>query len=263
MSSDSHSAGPAPQSGRWQGRNPAKDVLRAEIWSALESHGVNIGDVWSHIPNFVGADAATERLAALPIWKNARVVKCNPDAPQIPVRVRALQDGKRLYTPVPELKQEYPFLLLDPDDLARRGIPFEDAGPIRQAVEIGVKVRFDEMQPIDIALVGCVAVTRAGGRTGKGGGFADLELGIFRDMGLVGAGTPIVTTVHALQVVADERVVMQPHDTPLDWIITPDEVIETRSTLARPGGVDWDAVQPDQMESIPFLADLKRTFTGE
>ena len=39
------------------------------------------------------------------------------------------------------------------------------------------------MPKLDFGVVGCVAVTRRGGRTGKGGGFADLELGIFRELG--------------------------------------------------------------------------------
>ncbi len=251
------------QHARWQGRNAEKDALRAEVWSALERHGASAGSVWSRIPNFIGADAAAARLAGLPIWQRARVVKCNPDAPQIPVRLRALQDGKLLYTPVPELAQEYPFILLDPADLRRRGIAFEAVAPIAGAVEHGIKVRFEDMQPFDLVVVGCVAVTRSGGRTGKGGGFADLELGIFREMGLIAPHTPVVTTVHPLQVIEDERIVMQAHDTPLDWIITPDEVIETRTTYPQPAGVNWDAVQPDQWHHIPFLADLKARLTGE
>lgn len=247
---------------RWKGRNPEKDVLRSEVWSGLESHHVNVGPVWSHIPDFVGAYDAAMRLAELPIWKNARVVKCNPDAPQIPVRLRALEEGKLLYTPIPELMQEYPFVLLDPEDLTRRGIPFSEVAPIAGAVEHGIKVRFEQMKPFDIVLVGCVAVTRSGGRTGKGGGFADLELGIFREVGLVTPDTPIVTTVHSLQVVSDDRIVMQGHDTPLDWIITPTEVIETRTQYPDPKGVDWDFIQPDQWANIPFLASLRDKLTG-
>lgn len=247
---------------QWQGRNAAKDALRASVWSALEAAQVSIGSPWSRIPNFAGAEQAAERLAALAIWQRARVVKCNPDAPQIPVRLRALQEGKRLYTPIPQLAQEFPFLLLDPDDLRQRGIAYEDVAPIAGAVEHGIKVRFEEMTPFDLVVVGCVAVTRQGGRTGKGGGFADLELGIFREMGLITPQTPVVTTVHALQVIDDDRLVMQGHDTPLDWIITPDEVIETRTAYPRPGGVNWDAIQPDQWANIPFLADLRRKLTG-
>ena len=249
------------QKARWKGRNSDKDVLRNEVWSTLESTHVNIGSVWSRIPNFVGADQAAQRLAELPFWKNARVIKCNPDPPQIPVRLRALQDGKLLYTPVPELVKDFPFVLLDPEDLARRGIPFEEAAPSEGAVKHGIRVQFQEMEPMDVIVVGCVAVTRAGGRTGKGGGFADLELGIFRELGKVRPGAPIVTTVHASQVVNDNRIVMLDHDSALDWIITPEEVIETRTQYAQPDGVNWDVIQPDQFENIPFLNDLWANLT--
>jgi hypothetical protein len=44
-------------------------------------------------------------------------------------------------------------------------------------------VALDEMSPIDLVVVGCVAVARDGGRTGKGAGFADLELGLLRQQG--------------------------------------------------------------------------------
>ena len=247
--------------GRWEGRNPAKDELRREVWNTLKKQGASVGPVFSHIPNFKGADRAAARLAELSIWKNARVVKCNPDPPQIPVRLRALQDGKLLYAPVPELAKDFPFLELDPEDLKKRGIQFESAAPIEGAMKYGRRVQFQEMKPFDIAVVGCVAVTCLGGRTGKGGGFADLELGIFREMSLVDADTPIVTTVHSLQVVDDERVAMAAHDSALDWIITPDEVIETNTTYPQPGGVNWDSVQADQLRDIPFLKSLRKRLT--
>ena len=242
---------------RWAGRHEGKDSLRHEVWSALEHTSDGVGAVRSRIPNYVRAHEAAERLAALPIWKRASVVKANPDPAQAHVRLCALRDGKTLYTPVPELTESFPFVCLDPADLRARRISFENVMFSEGAVEIGVPVGFDEMEPFDLVVVGCVAVTRAGGRTGKGGGFADLELGIFRDMGLVKPATPIVTTVHPSQVVADDRVAMVGHDTPLDWIVTPDEAIETQTTYPRPGGVNWLSVQPDQLEGIPFLGDLR------
>ncbi len=242
---------------RWAGRHEAKDDFRREIWSALESTSANVGAVRSRIPNYVRAHEAADRLATLEIWRRASVVKANPDPAQAHVRLRALQDGKTLYTPVPELTESFPFVRLDPAELAARRISFENVMFSEGSIEIGLPVTFDEMEPFDLVVVGCVGVTRAGGRTGKGGGFADLELGIFRDMGLVQPDTPIVTTVHGSQVVGDDRVTMVGHDTPLDWIITPDEVIETRTAHPRPGGVDWPSVQPDQLEAIPFLGDLR------
>lgn len=243
---------------RWKGRNETKDALRRAVWSALETSGAGVDSPWSRIPNYVGAESAAERLAALPAWHSARIVKANPDPAQIPVRRRALEDGKLLYAPVPELVKPFPFVALDPDDLTRRGIAFADAARSEVFVEVGRPIEFRDMEPMDFVVVGCVAVTRAGGRTGKGGGFADLELGIFRELGLVPDHAPIVTTVHDLQVVADDRIVMLAHDQPLDWIATPAELIETKTAYPDPTGVAWELVQPDQYAGIPFLADLRR-----
>jgi 5-formyltetrahydrofolate cyclo-ligase len=118
-------------------------------------------------------------------------------------------------------------------------------------------VQFEEMETLDFVVVGCVAVTRAGGRTGKGGGFADLELGIFRELGKVGPGTPIATTVHSSQVVDDGRLPMLAHDSALHFIATEAELIDTKTAYRQPAGVDWDEVQPDQYAGIPFLRELR------
>lgn len=242
---------------RWSGRNAEKDVLRADVWGALEATAVNVGPVRSRIPNFAGADLAAWRLAQVPAWRQARIVKCNPDPPQIPVRLRALHEGKIVYAPVPELTRGFPFVRLDPADLAARGIEFETAATAQGFLTSGTPVEFEEMEHLDFVVVGCVAVTRAGGRTGKGGGFADLELGIFRELGKVGPQTTIATTVHSSQVVANTRLPMMPHDSALHFIATETELIETKTAFGQPQGVDWDRVQPDQYENIPFLKQLR------
>ena len=47
------------------------------------------------IPNFAtGAEAAAERLLSMREWQAARTLKANPDSAQLPVRQRALEDGK-------------------------------------------------------------------------------------------------------------------------------------------------------------------------
>lgn len=248
---------PPSPTARWAGRHASKDVLREAIWTGLVADGVNVGPVGSRIPNFVGADQAARHLATLPAWATARIVKCNPDPPQIPVRLRALYDGKIVYTPVPELTLGFPFVELDPATLERDGITFELAATSQGAVTYGKPLAFEEMRPMDIVVVGCVGVTRAGGRTGKGGGFADLELGIFRELGTVTADTPVVTTVHSSQVVDDDRIIMLSHDSPLNAIATELGLIETHTRYPQPTGVAWDEVQPDQYAGIPFLTQLR------
>ena len=66
-----------------------------------------------------------------------------------------------------------------------------------------------------------------------------------------------------MQMVEDAQVIMVAHDTPLDWIITTDEVIETRTEYQRPIAMDWEAVQPDQYRNIPFLEALRNSLGTE
>ena len=222
---------------RWAGRNGEKDRLRSAIWGRLEETAVNVGPVWSRIPNFAGADLAAWHLAQTRAWQAARVVKCNPDPPQIPVRLRALHEGKVVYAPVPELTEGFPFVRLDPEVLKAKGVEFETAAPSGGFLEHGDPVAFEDMEMLDFVVVGCVAVTRSGGRTGKGGGFADLELGIFRELGKLRQTTVIATTVHSSQVVDDARLPMMGHDSALNFIATEKELIDTATPFSQPAGV--------------------------
>ncbi|WP_349368749.1 5-formyltetrahydrofolate cyclo-ligase [Salinarimonas sp.] len=248
--------------GRWAGRNPDKDAVRAAAWARLAESGMGVGPLVSHIPNFVGADVAAWRLAQTPEWRVARTVKCNPDPPQIPVRLRALLDGKILYAPVPYLTKDFPYLRIDPARLLEKGVSFELAATSEGYLMHGERIGFEEVEPLDFCVVGSVAVGRGGGRTGKGAGFADLETGIFRALGTIGPATPLATTVHSVQLVPDEDVVLEPHDSPLDYIATEAELIATGNTDPRPAGVAWERVRPDQFEDIPFLAALRERMTG-
>ena len=241
----------------WSGHHPVKDRLRAAVWEQLQTQGAAVGEPVGHIPRFVGAEQAAARLATLPIWHQARVIKCNPDTAQEPVRLRALQDGKVVYMAVPRLTHERCFVALSAADLQQRGIALNVAAAHRGAMRYGSLVALAEMTPIDLVIVGCVAVSRDGGRTGKGAGFADLELGMLRQLGLVQADTPIVTTVHPLQIVASAQLPMLAHDWSLTWIVTPDEAIATSSQRAQPTGLQWEQLRPEQLKTIPVLRALR------
>ncbi len=243
--------------GRWAGRNPQKDVIRNAVWHTLEQTGIAVGPAWSMIPNFVGADAAAWHLAQTEAWQKARTVKTNPDAAQIPIRLRALYEGKLVFAPVPYLTRDFPYLRIDPEVMQKKGISFELAATSQGFVEHGERIGFEDVEPLDFCVVGSVAVTRSGGRTGKGAGFADLETAIFRELGIIGDQTPMATSVHSSQLVDESRVVIESHDSPLDYVATEQELIVTGHTGARPGGVDWNRVRADQFETIPFLAALR------
>ena len=245
------------EAGRWAGRNPGKDVIRHAIWASLEQAGVNVGPAWSMIPNFSGADMAAFHLAQTPQWQAAKTVKTNPDHAQTPIRIRALYAGKTVFTPVPYLTKDFPYLRLDPARLEKMDISFELAATPQGFMEHGERLEFEEVDPLDFCVVGSVAVSRAGGRTGKGAGFADLETAIFRELGLVTATTPMATSVHSLQLVKDSAIVIESHDSPLDLVATESELIVTDNRMPRPMGVEWAKVRADQFETIPFLTRLR------
>ena len=233
----------------------SKQATRDRVWALLTRRRVaRFPGAVGRIPNFVGAEAAARRLAESPAWQAARVVKCNPDAPQLPVRVLALQQGKRVFMAVPRLREERCFLELDPRRLAGRE---RAAASIRGASQLGKPTLPKEMPKIDLIVAGSVAVRRDGARVGKGGGFSDLELALLTELELAGRWATIVTTVHPLQIV-NEALPMLAHDIPLDLIVTPDETIRCPRRYRRPRGILWKALTHEKIGEVPLLARLAR-----
>jgi len=205
------------------------------------------------IPNFKGAEQAAARAATLAEWKAARRIKCNPDAPQRALRLRALQEGKLLFMAVPRLREARCFLRLDPARLEGR---LAAAATIKGASALGVPVTPAELGRIDLVVVGSVAVNAKGARVGKGGGYSDLEFALARELGAVTATTPVLTTVHGFQV-TKAAIPMMGHDVPVDLIVTPERVIRAPRAFAKPQGIRWEALSPAQLAAMPPLAQLK------
>lgn len=145
-----------------------KQTLREMAWAAIrDADAARFPGVEGRIPNFVGAEAAADRLATTAEWRAASTLKCNPDSPQLPVRKRAIAEGKTVYMAVPKLADPEPFWRLDPDELT---VHPHKAASIKGAARHGRPVSIDDMDTIDLVVCGSVAVERGGARLGKGGG---------------------------------------------------------------------------------------------
>jgi 5-formyltetrahydrofolate cyclo-ligase len=229
-----------------------KDALRKKTWAALEDSGdARFPGTVGRIPNFRGAEAAADRLMETDVWKRATRIKVNPDSPHRPVRHRALKQGKRLYVAVPKLAEAIPFLELDPAVIPSNR--WWHATSIGGAAELGRPCPPEEVEALDLIVTGCVGVTRQGARLGKGGGYSDLEYAVLRELGLVQADTPIVTTVHPVQILADDAIPMLPHDISLDLFCTPTETVHCPRPYARPDGVLDDILPAEKRAAIPVL----------
>jgi 5-formyltetrahydrofolate cyclo-ligase len=227
----------------------AKQAIREQVWRRLEAAGAVAPSVAGRIPNFEGAGRAAQLLAALAVWGEAHVIKAVPDHAQQPVRQRALEDGKLVYMASPKLAAAKPFYVLDPQKLS---IQAADAAERAVAVKIAPAVDLSEMQPVDLIVVGSVAVNHLGARLGKGAGYSDIEAGLLAEAGLISERTTIATTVHALQVL-EEDIPEMDHDFRVDLIVTPEQVIWCRHPK-RPAGLDWNRLRPEQIAAIPVLA---------
>ncbi|HEC94697.1 MAG TPA: 5-formyltetrahydrofolate cyclo-ligase [Thermoplasmatales archaeon] len=220
------------------------------VWDLLEKKNVVTfpRPIYGRIPNFVGANVAAEKLDELRLWRKARVIKSNPDSPQKWVREKALRQGKTVYMAVPRLREEKCFLKIDPKKI----IDASQAATIKGGFRYGKQVFPDEINNVDLVVVGSVAVNKKGAKVGKGGGFSDLEYAIGRELGIVDESTPVVTTVHQLQLL-DHEIPMEKHDVPVDYILTHNgEIVETIGCYPKPKKVHWDIVG-DKIKEIPVL----------
>ena len=233
----------------------SKDDLRERIWDHLETEGIARFPFPPHgrIPNFADASDAADRLADTDAWAAADTLKCNPDAPQLPVRRQALRDGKTIYMAVPRLSEAKPFLRLAPDEVD----DIDDATTVSGSSKHGVPVDPEAMPQIDLIVAGSVAVDTAGNRVGKGEGYSDLEFAVLRGFDRVDAGTTVATTVHDSQIVNDGDIKPDRHDVPLDLVVTPTRTISTKTAAEQPAGLYWDDIATEKIDEIPVLQRLQ------
>ncbi|NPA05602.1 MAG: 5-formyltetrahydrofolate cyclo-ligase [Crenarchaeota archaeon] len=238
-----------------------KQAIRERIWRLLEERGAARfpRPIRGRIPNFVGAEQAAERLASTPEWRRARVIKVNPDSPQKPVRLLALQQGKILVMASPRIREG--FILLDPAKIPRN--MYKYAATIRGAMRLGKRLTLEELSRIhvDLMVTGSVAVDRRGGRLGKGEGYAELEYAILKTIGALTEDTPVATTIHDLQLV--DQVPREPYDLTVDIIATPRRLLYIRPRPPKPPGIIWELLPEEKLAEIPILRELKQMLRRE
>jgi len=228
--------------------------MRRKIWRTMDELGISRfpSPVFGRIPNFVGADVAALKLVEQVEFRNADVVKVNPDAPQSHVRLQVLSARKLLIVPSPRLRRG--FMLLDPKSLPKKF--YAEASSISGSFRHGRFISPRELPKIGLIVAGSVAVSTDGVRIGKGGGYSELEYGILRELGLVEERTPIFTTVHDAQIV--DGAPKEEHDFTVDAIITPTKVVRVERRGTQPKGIIWEKIGPQHLTRMPILLELRR-----
>lgn len=228
-----------------------KTRIREKIWGLLEEEDIARfpRPVYGRIPNFDGSEEAAKLLISLDEFKDAKVVKVNPDAPQRMVRYYSLMYNKILIMPVPRLRSGFLRLasITNPSDALK-------ASTITGAFQYGRGLDLETNLKIDAIVVGSVAVSRGGARLGKGEGYAEIEYAILRELGFVDDNAPVITTVHDLQIV--DHIPQEEHDLSVDIIVTPREIIRVKDNI-KPKGLIWDLLDEEKIAKIPLLSKLR------
>lgn len=188
------------------------------IWQLMEKTGIARfpKPVFHRIPNFVGAEKASQKLQELPEYMVAKVVFCAPDSPQRPVREMILKDGKTLVMATPRLK--HGFLVIAPETTAGKE---RFASTLKGAFKFGKETT--AFPKPGLIVTGSVAVDKDGNRLGKGRGYGDREVKMIKEkFGKV----PVATTIHDIQLV--EYAPSTSHDEKVDIIVTPTKIIRTK-----------------------------------
>lgn len=229
-----------------------KQDIREEKWSYLTEHklGRFPFPLQNRIPNFKGAEKAAHFVTTMPEYQNAKVIKVNPDSPQIPIRAQVLKDGKTLLVPTPRLKAG--FIIVKPE--------WVPTGEERKAASLshikfyGKEISLAEMPRIDLFFTGSVALHRDGRRVGKGEGYSDREYAIIRELG--NPDVPIIGTIHSCQL-TDHEIPRDPYDLTVDWIATETGLIKTHSPYKKPSGIQWELVTEEELEEMPVLREIR------
>ena len=171
----------------------------------------------SHEAQHRAAQALARRVARLAMFRRARSVALylandGEISPSALMRL-AFRRGKSVYLPCLKADKSLCFRHVSPRTQLqpnRFGIP----EPPRMAQAI-------DAAALDIVLVPLVAFDRAGRRMGMGGGYYDRTFAFKRQ--LPTHGPILIGLAHSCQ--ETQRLVSQPWDVPLDWIVTDLSVI--------------------------------------
>jgi len=194
-----------------------KNQVRYYIWDLMQRRKIAIFPLPPHgrIPNFKDSQIATLKIKKLPQYRSAKCIFTGPDGVLRPLRDQVSRDKKILAYATPHMK-EIKMLRSESGKLDTS---------IRGLVSKGERLK----EKVNIAVVGSVAVDFKGNRLGKGSGYGDQEIQYLRSNDLIAEDFKIGTLVHTIQLIPDLSMFKEPHDIPVNFILTEKELLYSKS----------------------------------
>ncbi|KAF3033153.1 hypothetical protein E8E12_003671 [Didymella heteroderae] len=249
--------------------DPPHKLLWAGVYQQLIRHALPDSrfnyDFLKFTPDFRGSEDAVKRVVELQCYKDAKTVLVTSDNSCEGLRHRALKDGKRIVIGTCRLRRG--FVVLDPKCIVESRL--ELAATLDGMEKPGIGRRLDLAQlrdegvDIDMCALGGLVFNEQGVVVWEGSALFEVQWALLQDLKVLSATVPVVAVAHDCQVVDEaqyrlDRIKADKNgEVQCDFVVTPERVLEIKGAAKPSGGVDFNKVDPDALNNIPPLQELK------
>ncbi|KAH6620506.1 hypothetical protein C7974DRAFT_435844 [Boeremia exigua] len=255
--------------GCWRPESSPRKLLWAGVYQQLLRHALPDSrfncDFLKVTPDFRGSSDAVARVARLPCYRDADTILVTSDSSLEGLRHRALKDGKKLLVGTYRLRRG--FVLLDPKHIADSRL--ELAACLDGMEKPGLGRRLDLAQlkedghRISMCALGGLVFNEQGVVVWEGAALFEVQWALLQDLKVLDAAAPVVAVAHECQVVDEAQ-----HGLPAikadkngevqcDFVVTPERTLEIKGATKPSRGVDFTKVDPEALDNIPPLQELK------
>ncbi|KAF2691792.1 hypothetical protein K458DRAFT_411499 [Lentithecium fluviatile CBS 122367] len=228
-------------------------------------------DFLTFTPDFRESSYAIARLAQLPCYESATTILVTPDNSLEQLRLRALKDGKKVLVGTYRLRRG--FVMLSPQRISEHHLEMASLLDGMERPGIGRLLTLAQMKDegihVDLCVIGGLAFNTQGVTVWEGHGLFEVQWALLHDMKVVAGQTPVVAVAHQCQVVDEsdyglERIrAEKPGEVQCDFVVTPEKTIEVQGAVKPTTGVKFDTLDPQALDNIPPLQELKGIRTME
>ncbi len=252
---------------------PASESPRKQLWArvyqqllqrAVPDSRFNY-DFLKFTPDFSGSADAVARVAALQCYKDADTILITSDSSLEGLRFRALKDGKRVLVGTYRLRRG--FVLLNPNSISEDRLQLAACLDGMEKPGIGRRVDLaqlkDEGLKVSMCVLGGLVFNEQGVVVWEGAALFEVQWALLQDLKVLNATTPVVAVAHECQVVDETQHGLEVvkadknGEVQCDFVVTPERTVEVKGAIKPSGSVDFKKVDPEALNNIPPLQELK------
>ena len=222
-------------------------------------------DFMSFTPDFQGSSSVVDRIVGLSCYQKAQTVLVTSDNSLEKLRLRALQDGKRLLVATYRLRRG--FVLLNPAVIHQDNYAVAACLDGMEKPGVGRLITLaqarDENVSVDLCVTGGLAFNQQGITIWEGHSLFEVQWAMLQDIKCLDADVPVVAAAHTCQVVDEAKLGIEttkaddPGEVQCNYVVTPDHAFHIENPFRPTGNMDLAKLDQEALSNIPPLQELK------